>query len=225
MFEAKALDRLIRLHEKSYGLFTWLNDSLRRGKRSLTSVSGPLSFSDAAATWLRSNLERFPEEHRPQPDEFGEFSHLLVSYLSTSFEVVDRAMHRCSGCWCCVYWIESRHLRARNPDRKARGTALELKVLCLRTLGEELGLPLLDGELREFIRKGKDFARDLALVAYACELARRTKFASQGEGVLALWREFAWDEQGGPRRTFRLKSAEILKAEAVLKGKLMGLVG
>lgn len=221
MFEAKGLERLIRLHEKSYGLFTWLNGSLREGRRSLASVAGALAFSEAAGEWLQRNLQNLPEEHRPAPDELDEFSHLLVSYLSTSFEVVERsAVRACPGCWCCVYWIESKHLRARNPDRKARATAGELKVLYLRRLSEEAGLPFLDPELEKFVDRNRDLARELSLATYASELARRTRFASQGEGVLALWREIAWDAEGHPNRKFRLKPAEILKAEAALKARL-----
>ena len=40
----------------------------------------------------------------------------------------------CPGCWCCVYWIESKHLRRRDPDKKARTVAHQLKILYLRQL-------------------------------------------------------------------------------------------
>lgn len=85
-----------------------------------------------------------------------------------------------------MYWIESKHLRARNPDKKARATAQELKVLALRQLAEEAELPYLDAELGTFVQKNPDLARSLSLVTYVNELSRRTHFASQGEGVLAL---------------------------------------
>jgi hypothetical protein len=52
-------------------------------------------------------------------------------------------------------------------------------------------------------------------------LERRSRFASQGEGALVLWREIAWKEGGGPKPKFRLKTDEILNAEAVLKQRLL----
>jgi hypothetical protein len=222
MFDAKGLERLLALHEKTYGLFVWLNQSLRTGRRSLTTVKTPLSFSEAAAEWIRDNASNFPERFRAGPDEREEFAHLFVSYLATSFEVADRSRQSaCPGCCCCVYWIESKHLRRRDPDKKARSVAHQLKVLYLRGLAVELELPLLEAELEGFATKQKDLRPQLALATYASELQRRSRFASQGEGSLALWREIAWKEGGGPKPKFRLKVEEILKAETALKERLL----
>jgi hypothetical protein len=133
-----------------------------------------------------------------------------VSYLATSFEVVDGAMVRgCAGCWCCVFWMGNKHLRVRHPDKKAKGVARELKVLALRRMSEELRLPLVDRDFTKLLARPA-----VALFAYVVELDRRTRFASQGEAVLALWREIAWTPEGKPKPKFRLKAAEILKAQA-----------
>jgi len=42
--------------------------------------------------------------------------------------------------------------------------------------------------------------------------------------VLALWREITWDAKERPNPKFRLKPAEILKAEAALKERLKASV-
>jgi hypothetical protein len=129
-----------------------------------------------------------------------------VSYLSTSYEVVAGSMVRaCAGCWCCVYWNGNKHLRPRNPDRKAKSVARELKVLALRGMSEELHLPLVDRDFAKLVT-----APAVALYAYVVELDRRSRFASQGEAVLALWREIAWTPEGKPKPKFRLKVPEIL---------------
>jgi hypothetical protein len=142
-----------------------------------------------------------------------------VSYLATSYEVVDGSRVRaCGGCWCCVYWVGNRHLRPRNPDKKAKGVARELKILALRRMSEELGLPLVDRDFGPVLSRPAT-----ALVAYAAELDRRSRFASQGEGVLALWREIAWTPEGKPKPKFRLKVSEILKAEADVAAALKAL--
>ncbi len=240
MFDKAQLVRLLALHERSFGLFTWLNASLKGGRRSLARVADALAFSEAAVEWIRANRSSLPQDFRPAEEETDEFAHLFVSYLATSFEVVDRsAVRACPGCWCCVYWIDSKHLRARNPDSKARSQGRALKVLCLGRLAEECGLPLLDRELDAWIGANRDVDGELALVTYVSELVRRTHFASQGEGVLALWREIAWEPdgglaprsrprgaarggtaEGGPKKKFRLKPEAILAAEKVVKERL-----
>lgn len=222
MFDATRLKRLLALHEKSYGLFLWLNQRLRSGAPPLASVRDTLAFSEAAEDWLRRNEAGIPERFRPGKGEREEMAHLFVSFLATSFEVVDRAATRaCPGCWCCIYWIESRHLRRRDPDKKARRDAHRLEVLYLRGLAEEAGFPRLDAELERFATDHKDLRPQLALATYVRELERRSRFASQGEGSLALWREIAWTERG-PKPKFRLKVDEILKAEAALRERLAG---
>ena len=220
MFDAQRLKRLLAIHDKSYGLFLWVNSGLMNRRRSLSAVAKTLAFSEAALQWIRANRAGMPEQFRPDPEEQEEFAHLFVSYLATSFEVVDRLRVSCRGCWCCSFWIESKHLRRRDPDKKAREVARQLKVLYLRGLAEELELPLLDPELERFAADRGDLRPQIALATYARELERRSRFASQGEGTLALWREIAWKEGGGPKQNFKLKVEEILKAEAAIREKL-----
>lgn len=196
---------------------------MKKGHPPLSRVGEALAFSDAAAEWIRANRSNVPEEFRPEAGELEAFSHLFVSYLATSFEVVDRsAVRACPGCWCCVYWITNKHLRRRDPDKKARATARELKLLYLRRLAEESRRPLSDAELSKFIGDNQDLADALSLATYAHELERRSRFASQGEGVLALWREIAWKE-GRPDKKFRLKPEKIIQAEADLRRRLEAL--
>jgi hypothetical protein len=165
MFDAAGLQRLLALHEKSCGLFLWLNVSLKSGARSLSTVTKALAFSEAAELWIRDNHSNVPARFRPEAGGGEEFAHLFVSYLATSFEVVDRSMVKaCPGCWCCVYWIVSRHLRRRDPDGKARRVAHQL-ILCLRKLGEELELPMSDAELEQFITDHRGLRPELALAS------------------------------------------------------------
>ena len=70
---------------------------------------------------------------------------------------------------------DAKHLRARNPNKKAHAEALQLKQAYAEGLGIDPNPVLM--------------TRDLTVATYAHELIRRSKFASQGEGVLVLWRE------------------------------------
>lgn len=221
MFDRKELTRLVGLHDRSYRLFTWLNESLKWSKRSYSSVGKALSFADAAAEWLRKNRQELPDDVRPAAADLDEFSSLFVSYLSTSFEIADnRVVSACAGCFCCGALNLSRHLRVRNPDRKARRVAGELKIIYLRRLAEELELPLIDSDFKEILSGAKESYADISLATYAQELKRRSQYASQGEGVLVLWREFAWTPKGGLKRKFRLKVEDIMKAEKRVADRL-----
>ena len=53
------------------------------------------------------------------------------------------------------------------------------------------------------------------MTTYRNELIRRTRFASQGEGVLVLWRELAW-EGTAPKKGFKLTTEDILNAEKTI---------
>jgi hypothetical protein len=224
VFEKKRLDRLLDLHGKSYRIFTWVNEGLRNG-RSLTGVSETLSLADAAGQWMRKNGPSFPPELRPAPDELDELAHLFVSYLATSFEVVTGLLVRgCRGCFCCSYWQPARHLRARRPNRKAQAEAEELQALYVRGLAAEMGLVLSDAERHAFVRDARGIRRELALATYVHELERRTAFASQGAGVLVLWRAVAW-ENGNPRRGFSLTVKQALAAEGAVRGRVSELAG
>ena len=64
-----------------------------------------------------------------------------------------------------------------------------------------------------------DPRKDVALATWGFEMLRRSEFASQGEAVLALWREFAW-EAGRPRRGFRLTARAIVEAERRVRAVL-----
>ena len=218
MLELRALERLLDLKERSYGLFLWLNESMKRGRRSFGHVSDSLSLPDAAYAWIRANIPEFPAKYRPDVEETEPFAHLFVSYLSTSFEVVDGAhIPKCGGCWCCGYWVAPRHLRVRNPGRAARNDARQLKLLYLRGLADELGIARTDAELADLL---PSFGPELAMATYVVELDRRSKFRSQGEGVLVLWREFAWTRSGSPRRNFRLTAKAVLEAERSVVARL-----
>lgn len=221
MLDRAELRRAIALHEQAYGLFKWLNASMKRGQRALDGSLEALSFADAAAEWIRRWWSTLPTDHRPADADADAFAHLFASYLATSFRVVERsAVRACPGCWCCVHWIESKHLRARDPDRKARADAVELERSYLRGLAAATGVAPSPAAL-EALTGDRTLAVPLALATYATELIRRTRFASQGEGVLALWRTISRDAKGRRNPKFRLTADAALVAEATVRARLL----
>jgi hypothetical protein len=220
VFDKDRLDRLLELHGKSYRIFQWVNEGLFSGRRSLAGTSDALSLAEAADKWMRKNAAGFPVDLRPAPDEVDELAHLFASYLATSFEVAKGVyVNTCRGCFCCGYWQPSRHLRPRRPGRKAEADAEELQVLYVRGLSAAMELAFTDAELRAFVRNERGIREELALATYVHELGRRSSFASQGEGVLVLWRMFAWKD-GRLRRSFRLTADRALSAQEAAGSKL-----
>ena len=62
------------------------------------------------------------------------------------------------------------------------------------------------------VRGSEDLREQVAIATWGAEMLRRSEFASQGEAVLILWREFAWDS-GRLKRDFRITARAICDAE------------
>ena len=63
---------------------------------------------------------------------------------------------------------------------------------------------------------------DTAHDYYGYDLLQREKGIANGPAVLALWRTFAWNESGSPKRGFRLEAEMIAEAETRLLALLPG---
>ena len=64
---------------------------------------------------------------------------------------------------------------------------------------------------------------EASLVAYGIDLESRQKGFAEGPAILALWRSFAWNENGSPKRNFQLTAGLILEAESRLTRALLKL--
>jgi hypothetical protein len=218
MFNPNELAETIDLHQRSYELLKWVGRNLRGGKLEFSVVHEAVSNADAANEWLRRHWHNLPASGRPLENQLDAFAHLFASYLTTSFKLIEAPRNRVvsyCGCWCtyCTYLGQADRLQVRSPSKGAKRAADELKKVYLTYLASEhdrhLSIPqvetlIADPGLREA----------LAMATYSHELIRRTKFASQGEGVLALWRQFAWTEKGAIKVKFKLDVDTILKAES-----------
>ena len=119
----------------------------------------------------------------------------------------------------CLYVSDASFLRVRNVTNKAKETAQQLKILLLSQLSNDLGLPLVQTDFEPFVRANPDLSIEISMLTYTRELLRRTSFASQGLGVLALWREIAWTSKG-PKNDFKLSTDLVLKAESAVISRL-----
>lgn len=228
MFDSEELERVVSLQQKSYQLLRWVNDALRSGTLNFNKVHEAADVSVAAQEWVGRHFHSIPGEARPDVAELEPFARLFASYLTTSFDLIAQPSTRrvsSHNCYCafCSYLAAADHLRVRTPDKKARQRAHQMKDLYLSSLTAEAGVTLPAADRQSLLSDPKA-ADDLAFAAYGRELLRRSQFASQGEGVLVLWREIAWDEKGKVKKGFTLSAERMLQAEATLAQRLKAVV-
>ena len=216
MIQRHHMKEVLRLHEKSYRLLRWVNQRFRSGNLKLSAVHEDISFVDAAEDWISHWHDSLPNDSRPEKGKLRPFASLFVSYLRTSFEPAPsgpRLSFPCCGCTCCSYLVNvAAHLKPRKLTKKSKAAAAELKNLYVQKLLEELAKDSSPAVVAALIEKSSDLGRQIALATYGHELIRRSEFASQGEGVYALWREFAW-EKSGPKPGFKLTVDMIIDAQ------------
>ena len=224
MFRPRELERVFDLQQRSYRLLLWVNRQLRRGGLDFSHAHEALSAADAAEEWIRRHLASLPADARPEKAaDIASFAHLFASYLTTSFELVEKPGYRLAShdnCYCpiCSYLVAADRLKTRKVTRGAQESALELKRAFLQALAEDSELALIAEEIEGLLTR-QELAPHVALATYAAELLRRSQFASQGKGILALWREIAW-EKGSPRPGFELTAKGVLAAEKAIVGAM-----
>jgi hypothetical protein len=220
MFDPEELAHVVALQEKSYGLLRWVQKALRKETLRFDVAHEALSASAAAREWISRHLTSIPHNLRPAADELDVFAHLFASYLMTSFElrpsprIRQIPLCRCCTCPLCSYLVAD-YLVPRRLSKKAKGVARDLKRIYLTARAAELGVPEAPARVARALA-APELQEELALATYGAELLRRAEFSSQGEGVLALWREFAWEKAGSPRKDFRLSAPKIVEAEQAL---------
>jgi hypothetical protein len=215
LLDLSEVQKVIRLQEKSYNLLKWVNERLKKKAKDLFSdIHEAMSFYDASLDWIKIHYNELPQNAQPTKEDIESFAHLFASYLTTSFEVGDK-IYLSDGCSCtfCSFLIEAMHFKVRNPTKKSKSTAKQLKVLYIKSLVQELNLDQPISDTEGWINKQDELLDDISLVTYAHELIRRSKFASTGEAVLVLWREIAWEEGKRLNKKFRLNANKIIQAQ------------
>ena len=226
MFDPDELKKLIELHQKSYNLFLWLNKKLKdfrsRSKKNtlFDEVHEKVSFYKGCFAWISRHIGEFPPDARPAKSDIEPFAHLFASYLTTSFFITDK-VRVSDGCPCpfCTFFYDITAFQVRNPDKKARLNAEKLKARYIETLAREAELTSVPSNIEDWIPENPELSRDISLTTYAQELIRRSKFTSQGEAILALWREIAWKDNRLDKK-FKLSTKAIIHAESRILEKL-----
>jgi hypothetical protein len=215
MFNSQQIHEVLELHQRSFALLRWVRASLKNGQVSFSVVHKATDSAAAANEWIGRHLGNLPADARPRAEQIPMFSRLFVSFLTTSYRLNPRAVRLVSECGCrcsyCAYLQAGPNLEPRVPSKKDTKTAVELKRIYLSGIAAELCI----SDAREAVGTlldTKELSEGIAMATWGAELLRRSEFTSQGEAVLALWREFSRTD-GSPRRRFEISASQIMEAE------------
>ena len=225
-FDYQRLAKAIETRERCYRLLMWISDAIDDGLIQPRSSRHGSGGADAAVDWLRYHFELIPEEVRPDENDIAEFGAFFSTFLTSSFDIVEKPGTRGEGpswfgCQCelCLRIVNAPHLQTKKLYARDKRRANFLMSECLLDFAKEHGLLLTEERSREIVAN-ESTRRSTAYLAYGHWLIRRLAGDSDGPAVLALWRLIAWDPRGGMRRGFTLQLSDFKTA----RRKLVALI-
>src|SRR5258706_3669473 len=103
MLQHDRIENAVEIQRRSYKLLLWLVDAIDRGFITFTRAHDYTNAADAAREWLDQHYDNLPEANRPQRNRLREFSNYFGSYVTTSFDLLDKPGARLEsscGCYC-----------------------------------------------------------------------------------------------------------------------------
>ena len=221
MLDAAELEDAVDLQQRSYELLLWVGRAIERGFIAVDKAHKYSSGRASAYEWLERHYFSMPDSCRPSArsgEALERYANVFSSYLLTSFEIDSSPGYKGEspyGCRCefCSRLVRASHLRTKRVTRRDKKRAQELKNAYVAELAREHGHSAAPERIGRVLSDER-LSHEAALATYGKELLSRCRGGgSSGTPVLALWREFAWTAQGSPNPRFRLRAADILKAE------------
>jgi hypothetical protein len=226
MFVKETLSKAIEMQQKSYLLLQWIDSAMEKSFISPKSGHKYISMAEVAKEWIEEHYLNIPQKCRPEKDDLHIFSNIFSSYLVTSFDLVENPgkilYSEGAHCFCpmCSYLINAPHLQPKKLTKKDKKRAQKLKEQYLEKLSLSLNIQPNSDQIQILVGN-KELKEDIAILTYSEELLMRIKGHTEGPALLALWREFAWNMQGSPKKNFKLVVKNILafekKIENVIK--------
>ena len=220
MLAESDIEFALSIQNRCFKLLQWLGNAIREGFIPLIKAHDVTDAGRAARVWVETHFYNLPEDCRPFSDDMEPFANFFGTYLETSFDIVAEPKARyisSCGCFCsfCSHLAQAQHLKPKTLTLEDKERAARLRVRRMEMIAREEGMPSFELRIRESLRD-ESLRLQASLSAYGAALLNRLKGVSDGPAVLALWRDFAWNRNGSPIRSFKLQTKLIIGAEQKL---------
>ncbi len=221
MLNSVRISHAIDMQQRSYRLLQWMASAVQDGFISFETAHDYSNLPDAAAAWIAGHYNNIPENARVPQESLPEFSAFFSTYLINSFDLVASPGKQLyspgAHCFCpmCSWLVAAPNLKTKKltPADKRRAGKLRIQAATQIAIDNSV---VISSERLEDLLKDEQNRTHASLVAYSRDLLLRLEGVATGPAILALWRGFAWNQQGSPVRDFRLKTKMVVRAEANL---------
>lgn len=220
MLPADTLTLAIDIHGRCYRLLKWLDGALSHGVLRAQHIHDDSVPGDAAYDWINGNLLSLPPDARPDSQHLREFANYFGTYLTSSFDIVEKPGERKIGsgpCYCpvCTSVVNTPLLKTKRLTQKDKRHARNLMVDRLLQLAQEEQRAVTDDVAQRIVEDPNTHVA-AAYSTYGWWLIQRLQGESEGKAILALWREIAWEPTGTPIKGFKLRLEDFVEAEQTL---------
>jgi len=226
--DRESVERAVRIQRTGYRFLKWLESALERGFVEPEAAAGYAAEGAAAREWIERHWANLPPEARPERDEVEDFANYFTTYVDGSFTLdADPGEVLFSdhcNCPFCSWMVRRKHLRPARTLSGDKKRARTMQGNYVAQLALDLGLEC-DASLVEALCGRSDLRAAIGLATYAADLQRRMRGFNEGAAALVLWRTFAWDEHGSPKRNFELTADEAWAAQDAIARELKASCG
>lgn len=227
MLNESELNVAVDIQQRTYNLFMWLNSAIAQGVVSVESARTYASDPIIAAQWISEHYANIPRECRPQShhdNDITPYARMFSSYLLASFDIEELpgnryVPHNLRNPQTPLSFVANPYLKPKKLTKGDKIRAQKLKADYLIQLAFDCGHPIDENRAKAIVENAE--VKEIAAIAtYGERLISRMKGNIEGSALLALWREFAWNAEGSPRKNFKLDAQSILSCEAALAAKI-----
>ena len=229
LFLKPELDRLLDLQHRSYMLLKWVADAVPKGFITFQNAHDYSTLPESAVVWIHEHFLNIPPEARPAKADIEVFSNFFTTYLVNSFDLVDQPGKKLyspgAHCFCplCSWLVDAPSLKTKKVRSGQKNRAEKLRQNALIRLASQLNEDLTLHAIEKLLATAGTL-EDASLVAYGLDLSQREQGIAESPAILALWRSFAWNREGSPKKNFELGSSLILNAEERLSQLLQSSI-
>jgi hypothetical protein len=224
MINEHELNRALKTKDQTYNLVMWLNSAIKKDIIIPQKAIEYTTSFDAAKDWIVEHYKNLPIDSRPDSLDFKDvdtFTYMFLSHFNSSFDIETEPGQRYVPHLLRTVgiFVDNPHIHPKKLYARDKLNARKLKIEYLQGLAIEHGIQF-DNSFFENLVDDCELKEKIAITTYGLQLIERLKGFDQGIEVLALWREFAWDSNGSPKKKFKLEPKLILEYEKLIINEL-----